>query len=176
MCQKWGFIGLNGGGGGGAGFSEFVNVPIKSCYVLPEQGLEHACLIEPLVVGRHALEVADVRDWMEKKILVLGGGPVGIAVMFVLKAEGAKEVYVSEPTKKRADMVKSLGLARDVMNPLIVGVAEELKKVSDGVGVDVVFDCAGIPAAMMTGMDALRARGTYVNVAGWEQPVSLKVW
>jgi len=58
-----------------------------------------------------------------------------------------------------------------VFNPLITNVANECRARTGGVGVDVVFDCAGIPAGLNNGMDALRIRGTYVNVAGWEQPV-----
>jgi (R,R)-butanediol dehydrogenase/meso-butanediol dehydrogenase/diacetyl reductase len=41
-----------------------------------------------------------------------------------------------------------------------------------GKGVDLVFDCAGIAPGLKDGMDALKSRGTYLNVAGWEAPVS----
>lgn len=53
-----------------------------------------------------------------------------------------------------------------------VKIGDECRKLTGGIGVDVVFDCAGTPAGLDAGMDALRTRGTYVNVAGWEKPVS----
>ncbi|KAK4616179.1 hypothetical protein CLAFUW4_10473 [Fulvia fulva] len=52
-----------------------------------------------------------------------------------------------------------------------VKIGDECRKLTGGIGVDVVFDCAGTPAGLDAGMDALRTRGTYVNVAGWEKPM-----
>lgn len=174
VCEKWGFLGLNGGGGGGAGFSEKVNVASRMCYVLDESvDLNDAVLIEPLTVGRHALAATGMDDFSGLNVLVVGGGPVGVAVLYNLRAKGVGRLFVSEPTAKRSEMVRELGLASgdDVMNPLIVSVPEECRSRTEGKGVDVVFDCAGIPAGLKAGTDALRAGGTYMNVAGWELPV-----
>lgn len=173
ICLKWGFLGLSGGGGGGAGFSEKVNVATRMCHALPESvNLNDAALIEPLTVGRHALAAASIDDFSKLNILVIGGGPVGLAVLYNLRAKGAGQVFVSEPTARRSAMVKDLELANEVFNPLITSVPEECRSRTDGKGVDVVFDCAGIPAGLKAGTDSLRVKGAYVNVAGWEQPVS----
>jgi threonine dehydrogenase-like Zn-dependent dehydrogenase len=167
LCSSWGFLGLHGTSGG---FSEFAAVDAWMCYPLPESvNLDEAALIEPLCVARHALAVAGVGDFAGKTVLVLGGGPIGIAVLWNLRAVGVGMLIVSEPTVLRQEHTRDL--ASHVFNPMEVNVAEECRKLTDGVGVDVVFDCAGIPAGLSTGMDALRARGTYVNVAGWEKPV-----
>lgn len=176
LCLNWGFIGLNGGGGGGAGFSEKVNVSSRMVHVLPESvDLNDAVLIEPLAVARHALSAACIDDFSGLSVLVVGGGPVGLAVLYNLRAKGVGQVFVSEPTARRAGMVRDLGLAEEVFNPLICSVPEECCSRTDGEGVDVVFDCAGIPVGLKAGMDSLRVKGTYVNVAGWEAPVSHKL-
>lgn len=170
VCSKWGFLGLNGGGGGGAGFAEKCAVQSRMCYLLPESvKLENAALIEPLAVGRHALNNSGFEDFSKLNILVVGGGPVGLSVLHNLRAKGAGKLYVSEPTAKRQQQTREF--ADEVFNPLITNVAEECRAKTNGAGVDLVFDCAGIPAGLKNGMDALRIKGTYVNVAGWEQPV-----
>lgn len=170
VCLRWGFSGLSGGHGGG-GFSETVAVNPRMCYDLPDEtNLENAVIIEPLAVGRHALAISEIQDFGKLSILVLGGGPVGISTLYNLRAAGASKVFVSEPTAKRQERTREL--ASEVFNPLLVDVAEECRKRTDDRGVDMVFDCAGVPAAMTAGMDAVRRRGMYVNVAGWEQPVS----
>lgn len=168
LCDKWGFLGLSGGGGGG--FSEIVAVQAKMCHVLPESvNIADAAVIEPLAVGRHALTVTGMTDFSKLSILVLGGGPIGSSILYNLRAQGAGMTIVSEPTAKRQEQTKEL--ADHVMNPLLVNVADECRALTDGVGVDIVFDCAGIPAGLANGMDAVKKKGMYVNVAGWETPV-----
>lgn len=169
VCGQWGFRGLSGGGGG---FAEKCAVKADMCYPLPESvKLADAVLIEPLAVGRHALTMSGVTEWKDLAVLVVGGGPVGLAVLYNLRAAGATKVFLSEPTAKRQGQCREL--ASQVFNPVEVKVPEECRKATAGEGVDVVFDCAGITPGMRDGMDALRRRGTYVNVAGWETAFEL---
>ncbi|KAK5162757.1 uncharacterized protein LTR77_011188 [Saxophila tyrrhenica] len=173
-CPSWGFLGLSGGGGGG--FSEQVAVRQFMCYPLPEDmQLDHAVLIEPLAVARRAVKQANVPDEKIKdmSILVVGGGPVGFSVLCNLKALGATQVYVSEPTALRQKQCK--GWCSRIFNPMQEKVADECRKLTDGKGVDLVFDCAGIEPGMKDGFDALRPKGTYVNVAGWEGPFTVSL-
>jgi (R,R)-butanediol dehydrogenase/meso-butanediol dehydrogenase/diacetyl reductase len=120
-------------------------------------------------VAYHAAQISGISEWERKTVLILGGGPVGIATIYVLRFLGCKAIIVSEPTATRAAQNKKV--ANHVFNPLITDVAKECRDLTDGVGVDVVFDCAGIQAGLDAGMDALRHRGTYMNVAAWETPV-----
>ncbi|KAF2168824.1 hypothetical protein M409DRAFT_20841 [Zasmidium cellare ATCC 36951] len=169
LCHSWGFVGLSGHGGG---FSEFVAVSPRMCYRLPDDvNMDEAALIEPLSVGRHALPVSGIEDFSNLTVLVVGAGPIGVSVLWNLRAVGVKSTIVSEPTKLRQAQTRDL--ADKVLSPIDVNIGDECRRLTDGVGVDVVFDCAGIPAGMRAGMDALRPRGIYVNVAGWEQPFTI---
>jgi (R,R)-butanediol dehydrogenase/meso-butanediol dehydrogenase/diacetyl reductase len=160
-CHSWGFKGLSGSGGG---FSEAVAVDARLCYPLPDTvDLSLAALIEPLAVAWHAVEIFDITDWANKSVLILGGGPVGIAHIYSLRARGCKQIYVSEPTATR--IAQNKRIADEVFNPLSDDVAGRCRGLTRGEGVDVVFDCAGIQKAMDAGMDALRVRGTYMQVA-----------
>ncbi|OCK77958.1 threonine dehydrogenase [Lepidopterella palustris CBS 459.81] len=168
-CCSWGFHGLSGAGGG---FSESIAVDPSMCYPLPDSvPLELAALIEPLAVAWRAVKLTNIDDFGNRPILVLGGGPVGIAVIFVLRAKGAKRVFVSEPTTRRAE--QNAQLADVVFNPIKEDVGERCRELTGGEGVDFVFDCAGIPSGFENGMDALRYRGTYVNIAGYEKPMTI---
>ncbi|KPI45166.1 putative diacetyl [(R)-acetoin forming] 2 [Cyphellophora attinorum] len=163
ICPNWGYIGLNGGGGGGGGL-----------YV----DLNSVVLCQPLTVGRHALGTSGLTNFQGVNVLVLGGGPVGLAVVLNLRAKGcgvggSGRVFISEPTTKRRQMIKDLELSRDVLNPVEVNVAEVCREATGGVGVDVVFDSAGAESAMLAGMESLKLRGTYVNIAGWREPFKI---
>ncbi|OAP57153.1 hypothetical protein AYL99_07890 [Fonsecaea erecta] len=183
MCSNWGYIGLNGGGGGGAGFSEKVNVETRMCHILPDDGsvdLNSVVLCQPLTVGRHALSASGIKDFTGLNVLVLGGGPVGLAVLLNLRAKGvgaglSGRVLISEPTAKRSEMIRRLGLVdpQDLLDPLASSVVEICKARTQGRGVDIVFDCAGAEAGMLAGMESLRLKGTYLNIAGWKQPFKI---
>ncbi len=169
-CVALGFKGLSGSGGG---FSETVAVDARMCYALPaDVDLRLAALIEPLAVAWHAVALTGLDDWGSKSVLVVGGGPVGVAVMLVLRAFGCANVLVSEPSSARAELNKSI--ADLVLNPMMDDVGARCREVTRGEGVDVTFDCAGNPKGFEAGMDALRYRGCYMNVAAWfGSPVSL---
>lgn len=69
------------------GMAEYVNVPATSLVELPS-GLDvrTASLVEPLAVAVHGLNRARVREG--DRVLVIGAGPIGLAVGAVLRARG----------------------------------------------------------------------------------------
>lgn len=173
VCGQWGFLGLSGGGGGG--FSDSAAVRADMLYALPKDTrLDHAALIEPLAVARHALTASGIPTdgWKELSVLVVGGGPVGFATLCNLRAAGCENVFISEPTAQRQEQCS--GWAQTVLNPMTQKVADECRaSTKNNAGVDVVFDCAGITPGMRDGFSALRPKGTFVNVAGWETPFEI---
>ncbi|ORY17469.1 chaperonin 10-like protein [Clohesyomyces aquaticus] len=172
-CVSWGFKGYSGSGGG---FSESVAIDAKLCYPLPDSvDLSLAALIEPLAVAWHAVALTGVPDpeWADQSVLILGGGPVGIAHIYVLRAKGCKRIYVSEPTSTRAAQNKDI--ADLVLNPIKENIGDRCRELTGGDGVDLVVDCAGIQKGMDAGMDAVRYKGMYMNVAAWETPMVVPV-
>lgn len=168
-CYKWGFRGLSGGGGG---FSEYVVVDEKMCYALPDSvDLDHAALLEPLAVAWRAVNTFSSNSLDGKSALIIGGGPVGIAVIYVLRARGCKNIIVSEPTLQRRQQCAEL--ADSVIDPTQQGkkVGDHVQAATGGQGAEVAFDCAGTQPGLQDGVDALAFQGTYVNVALWEKPV-----
>ena len=168
-CPNGGFVGLSGGGGG---MSEEVSVPAKAVFALPEGiDLDVGALVEPLAVAWHAVDASNIKDIKEPTALVLGGGPIGLAVVQVLLARGAKTVICAEVAKKRQDFAKDFG-AHHVIDPSKDDVAKMSLELCGGEkGPDVVFDCAGVPASIKSACHAVRPRGTVVNVAIWEREI-----
>lgn len=166
-CSSLGYV----GGTTTGGFGEVVSVDEARLYPLNSIPLEYAAVIEPLAVVQHAIKQTNITSWSEKTILVLGGGPIGFALLLLLRAHGATRVIVSEPAKLRREQVAEF--AQEVIDPTKEKVGERCRAFAgDGEGVDVVFDCAGVPVALQAGMDAIRRSGLYMMVAVWEKPVS----
>lgn len=158
--------------GGGGGMSEFVVVPKEAAFPLPSGvDLDIGALVEPLAVGWHAVDASPIADMKEPNCLVMGGGPIGLAVVQVLLARGAKTVICAEVAKKRQDFAKEFG-AHHVLDPTKVDIESTCLEICGGLnGPDLVFDCAGVPKSLETACKTVRSRGTVVNVAIWEKEV-----
>ncbi|KAL4899121.1 hypothetical protein BDW74DRAFT_183991 [Aspergillus multicolor] len=186
-CEKIGFVGLSGGGGG---LSEVVAVIPEAVHVLPEDednkvDLAAAALIEPLAVAWHALSLflsvapyqgartdSESADLSKIPVLIIGAGPVGVAMSYVLRARGAKTVYVSEMAKARRDTLRDAGTVTEIFDPAEID-APVMVKALTGDGVGVVFDCAGAQPGFDAGCQSLRFRGVYVNLAVPKTPMTL---
>ncbi|KAF2190140.1 sorbitol dehydrogenase [Zopfia rhizophila CBS 207.26] len=166
VCYKGGFIGLSGGGGG---LSDSVVVPGTSILKLPENvPLDVGALVEPLSVAWHAISASPLTE--DSTVLVLGGGPIGLAVVQCLVALKTRKIIMSEISKSRQRFAKEFG-AHHVIDPKTYDLVAISKELSGSDGPDIVFDCAGVPASLTTACQAVKARGTVVNIAIWEKEV-----
>lgn len=130
-CSNLGYV----GGTTTGGYGEFVSVDEERLYPLGSIPLEYAAVIEPLAVVQHAIKQSGVKDWKDKNVLVLGGGPIGFALLLVLRAHGATNVFVSEPTKLRREQVSEY--AQAVIDPVKEKVGDRCRELTDGKGADV---------------------------------------
>ncbi|KAK0305867.1 hypothetical protein LTR29_016216 [Friedmanniomyces endolithicus] len=168
-CLNGGFVGLSGGGGG---LSEEVVVPAEACLPLPDNvDLDIGALVEPLAVGWHAVDASPIADIKEPKCVVFGGGPIGLAVVQVLLARGAKLVICVEVAKKRQEFAKEFG-AHHVIDPTKEDVVAKALELCGGQQPpDIAFDCAGVPQSIETACKVVKSRGAVVNVAIWEKSI-----
>ena len=126
--------------------------------------------MEPLAVAWHAVNISPFKK--RDSVLILGGGPIGLAVIQVLKARGAEKIIVSEMTPRRREFAKSFG-AHYVLDPSKEDVVARVKDLCDGRGANVAFDAAGVQAGLDQALQAIRVRGTLVNIAVWEKTATI---
>lgn len=147
--------------------------PAAHYYKLPDNvSLEAAALIEPLAVAWHAVNISPFK--YNDTALVLGGGPIGIGLIQVLKLQGAKRILVVELMRNRKEMARSYG-ATDILDPREVDIPEAAQKITGNMGVDVIFDTAGVEVALNGVIPAARVHGTIVNIAVWEKKPAVMV-
>ncbi|KEY64143.1 hypothetical protein S7711_03437 [Stachybotrys chartarum IBT 7711] len=167
-CDRNGFIGLSGWGGG---LAETTVAPESAVKKLPDNvSYEVGALIEPLAVGWHSVDISPYREG--DSALVLGGGPIGLAIIQVLRGRGCKNIIVSEVSSKRRDFALKFG-AHHGIDPINEDIPKRVKELTGGLGADVGFDAAGVQVAVDTAFVALKARGTLVNIAVWDKKAQL---
>jgi 2-desacetyl-2-hydroxyethyl bacteriochlorophyllide A dehydrogenase len=168
LCENYGFIGINGWGGG---FSEYVVAPAENVFVLPEGfSAETGALIEPLTVGWAAVRKSGAAAG--GSALIVGGGPVGLAILLSLRAIGVSRTVVSEVSDRRKALAASLGA--EVVDPRETDVADYCRQGGGGAGVDVAFDASGAgPVAFEAAFGSLRTGGTLIVAASSREPVAV---
>ncbi|WP_027701516.1 2,3-butanediol dehydrogenase [Metaclostridioides mangenotii] len=167
LCSSLGFHGLCGSGGG---LAEYTVFPEEYIHKLPDSmTYEQGALIEPMAVALHSIRIANFN--VGDTAIVLGSGPIGLATIECLKAAGAKLVVVLQRKSIRQEYAKRAG-ADVVLDPNVVDIAEEVKKLTGGVGVDFAFETTGAKIGFDTGLNSLKYNGTMIITSIWEGDVS----
>lgn len=131
---------------------------------------EQAALVEPASVAAYGVERSGLRAG--DSVLVSGCGPIGALSLLAARAAGAAAVYVSETSAPRAALARELGAA-EVLDPRTQDVTAALRERTDGIGVDVALECAGVAASLKTCVGSLRRDGTVAQVALFVGPADV---
>ncbi|MGA9491193.1 MAG: zinc-binding dehydrogenase [Mycobacterium sp.] len=96
---------------------------------------QHAALTEPMAVGLHAVNKSAVQPG--ETALVLGCGPIGIAVVAALRARGVEHIVAADFSPKRRELAATMG-AHQTLDPA-------QGSPFDTVAPAVVFEAVGVP-------------------------------
>ena len=91
-------------------FAEYVELSEQMLLAIPSHvSDESACLVEPTGIAVHAVNRAEVTE--EDDIFVVGCGPIGLAIIAVLKARGYDRITASDLSGTRRNLAEELGAA-----------------------------------------------------------------
>ena len=153
------------------GYAEYVALPATVLRRIPDDLADDvAALTEPLAVAVHAVRLSALK--LGDAVVVLGAGPIGLLTLQCARLCGPRLVIASEPVAARRDLARKLG-ADVVLDPREVDVVAEVVRLTDGLGADVVFECAGTRPTLQQALDMARRRGQVVLVALCMEPCSV---
>nr|WP_166179747.1 alcohol dehydrogenase catalytic domain-containing protein [Altererythrobacter segetis] len=140
----------------GGGYAEFALTRPNQCIKLPaDLSLADGAIIEPLAVAQHGVNLSGLQQG--DKVLVLGAGPIGLAVAFWAKRLGAAKVAIQDIAEFQQARALEMGADVFVVDPADpVGSAERAL----GGQADIVFECVGIPGLIEQAVSQVRPRGT----------------
>lgn len=165
LCPDTDGIGITLDGG----FAEELVVPAKAVEAGNLIGLgadadpDVAVLIEPLACVLRGQDKVSVGDG--DRVLVAGGGPIGLLHIALAVARGASLVLCSEPSAPRREAARRAGAAITV-DPLQQDLAHAVAEATDGEGMDVIVTAAPIHALQAQAMQLAATGGRVLFFGG----------
>jgi threonine dehydrogenase-like Zn-dependent dehydrogenase len=167
------------------GFAEYMPLSERMLLPLPAgMDPDHAALVEPMAVGVHAVAMA--RTTPEDVALVVGCGPVGLAVIAALKLAGIGPIVASDYSPARRALAARMG-ADTVVDPAEASPYAALDAAITPPGFDpgryaqllghspkrrpaVLFECVGVPGVMQAMFEGAPAGARIVIVGVCMEP------
>ena len=161
------------GAGKDGAFASFTAARQDGLYRLPDHvSFQEGALCEPLAVAVHAvMERSSLEP--EKTVLVTGPGPIGLLVLQVVKAVGARAIILGiQGDAERLKLAERIGADHSVQmegqDPYSL-----IHEFTGGMGVDVAFECSGAPGALKDCLRGVRKGGEMVQVGLFGRPLEL---
>ena len=168
-------------------FSEYTYIHGNSwVYKIPESIPEEIrVLTEPVAVATRAVERAcapglpQVGDGLSigSRVCVLGCGPIGLLVIAVLRDSGAGTIIATDLVDSRLEMARRMGadVVINVRDTTPEERVEQIQALTNGVGVDIAIECAGLPVVFSEALDVVRRGGKVIEVGHYTDSGDIQV-
>lgn len=147
--------------------------PAAFTFKVPDRvSLAEAAMVEPLAVGMHAANKAQIKPG--DVAVVIGAGPIGLVTVLAALAGGCSRVIVTDVQQPKLDLAASLGAVTPV-NVSKERLIDVVMSMTDGWGADIVFEASGNARAAADVFAPLALGGRVVYIGIPSQPISYDV-
>lgn len=147
--------------------TKYISIHWKDIFLSDKLSLRELALVEPLTIGFHA----SARGRVEKNdiVVVIGCGIVGIGAIAAAVNTGA-EVIAVDIDESKMEIVKNIG-AKHFINTSHQNLHEELIRITNGDGPDVVIEAVGSAATYRAAVEEVAYTGRVVCIGYAKNPV-----
>lgn len=153
------------------GQAEYVRIPFadQALTPIPDEVTDEQALFtgDLLSTGYWAAKIGEIQKG--DTVLVIGAGPAGLCTMMCAALYEPAIIAAADIEGERLDFAKRRRLAGKFYNPKEVSLEEEMKKLTEGRGADVVIEAAGTPESFQAAWQAARPGGIVVIEAMYEE-------
>lgn len=142
------------------GMQDYFIYPARFLHASPTLSADQLLLIEPLAIGSHAVDRAQIQN--EDIVLIIGIGPIGLGAVLFAKLSGAR-IIVMDIDDDKLEKCKSItGISETINAKGDVGAI--LREMLNGDLPTIVIDATGNSGSMMNTFNFVAAGGTIVFV------------
>ena len=167
LCSNRTMVGMTRPGA----FAQYMSIPAASLIDMPQDMLAtHAAVTEPAATALHAINLsmrALVRPLPECKVLILGGGAIGMLAALLLRHYGCAEITVAEVNPLRREQIEQHAQVK-TYNPKDTLPAEN--------AFDFVMDAVGSKITRNTAFASVKTGGVimHVGLQDWASEVDMR--
>lgn len=162
------------------GHCDLVMVPAKEVFHLPpSMSPERGVFMVLASIAMHGVQRA--RVGLGDTVVIFGAGVVGLLATQVARLAGADRVIVVDRVQSRVALAKQLGADDVVLVPrdgsaALAQVCEEVIRLTQARGADVVIEATGSPEVASAAVVACRERARFLLLGMYPQPVTFDCW
>ena len=151
---------------------ETVVHPAMFTFKLPDNlGYDEGALIEPVAIGLHAATKAQIKPG--DTALVTGCGTIGLVTAMAALSAGCSRVIISDIVAEKLELARKYGIS--TVHAASESVLDKVKEMTDGWGVDVIFEATGSEKVIADIFAPLCPGGTVVLIGMPVAPAPLDV-
>jgi (R,R)-butanediol dehydrogenase/meso-butanediol dehydrogenase/diacetyl reductase len=152
----------------GGGYAQYAATNERQCVLLPQSAsIADGAIVEPLAVALHGVMLSGLTAG--DKVVVLGAGPIGLAVAYWARRLGATKVVVQDIASFQEERALAMGATGFVCDPVEPVAASDRAL---GGKADIVFECVGVPGLIAQAIDQVRVKGSVVILGLCTRPDS----
>lgn len=142
-------------------FCEEITVPPENLYPAEGLSLEAAATVEFLAIGAHAVRRSLAPTG--SRALIIGAGPIGLGTALFSRIAGHDVTLMDTSTERLVMATERFGFASGIVAG--EAAADEVSRITDGDGFDVVFDATGYGKSMEAAFGYVAHGGALVLVS-----------
>lgn len=143
-------------------FAEYIKVYPQMIIPIPE-GVDsrNAALAETFAAALHGINAARNEGG---SVLVMGGGPIGLAAVRLLKLLGFTPIVLSEPLPEKRGLGKLFG-ADHVIDPRSEDVRQKTREWTRGIGFEMILECSGVAENVPLAFELIASGGSLCMIS-----------
>ena len=158
LCENYGMAGLHkqyGHSVQGADATYVVH-GVKCIFPLPDMiSFDEGAVIDPASIALHVANRGNIAPG--DNVAIMGAGAIGLLSGDGARIRGAARIIVIERNPGR--LAKAAAMGFETIDPSAGDAVAIVREMTAGLGVDVVLECAGVPATVQLALGMLRRGG-----------------
>lgn len=168
LCANRGMVGMTRAGA----YAEYMSIPAASLIAIPQDmSAVQAALTEPAATAWHAVGLIQRALWrpmQECRVLVIGGGAIGVLAALMLNRMGVAGLTLTELNPLRRDRLKQTLPEADVRDPRVQPLT--------AAHYDVVIDAVGAAPTRVQAFEAIKPGGVimHIGLQDWASEIDMR--